>query len=118
VSDFKKLKVWHYSHALALDTYRVATLIRGNQHTALRSQMIRASASIPANIVEGRAKTTEADFARFLGYAIGSAAELEYHVLLGRDISVISAKDAVALLSQLKEIRKMLHTLRARLKSA
>jgi four helix bundle protein len=90
-------------------------LIRGSQHMALRSQIVRASVSIPANIVEGRAKPSDKDFSRFLGYAIGSAAELEYHLGLGRDLGLVSEPNAAELLSQLTEVRKMLHALRRKL---
>lgn len=107
--------MWQYAHALALDVYKAAARIRGSQHLALRSQLIRASASIPANIVEGRAKTSDRDFARFVGYALGSASELEYHLIMARDIGVVPAGDANGLISQLQKVRKMLHGLRSRL---
>jgi four helix bundle protein len=47
MSDFKKLKVWQKAHTLALDTYRVASKIRGSNLSGLRTQMIRAAMSIP-----------------------------------------------------------------------
>ncbi len=115
MADFKKLKVWEYAHTLALDTYRAASDIHGAHNLSLRSQLIRASGSIPANIVEGRAKKTDKDFVRFLDYALGSASELEYHFLLARDIEVIKPDTINALLSQLTKVRKMLSGLRARL---
>jgi four helix bundle protein len=65
--------------------------------------------------VEGRAKQTDKDFARFLGYAMGSATELEHHVMIGRDVGTISASDAKSLLDQTVEVRKMLQGLIDRL---
>ena len=115
MGDFKKLKVWQYAHTLALDTFQAVEKIRGAQHLSLRSQLNRAAASIPANIVEGRSKPTERDFSRFIGYAIGSAAELEYHLILARDTEAMEKSDALALLSQLIRVRRMLYGLRARL---
>ena len=112
MGDFKKLEVWQYSHALAIDTFRVVEKIRGAQHVSLRSQLNRAAASIPANIVEGRYKSTERDFSRFIGYAIGSAAELEYHLILARDTEAMERGEALALLSQLTKVRRMLYGLR------
>jgi len=67
--------------------------------------------SIPANIVEGRTQKSERDFGRFLGYAIGSTSELEYHLIAARDIKAITESDFLALLSQVIEVRKMLHGL-------
>ena len=112
MGDFKKLQVWQYAHALALDTFRAAEKIRGVQHVSLRSQLNRAASSIPANIVEGRHKPTERDFSRFIGYAIGSAAELEYHLILARDTEALEKSDALSLLSQLTRVRRMLYGLR------
>src|SRR4051812_18690769 len=62
--------------------------IRPSQHVSLRNQMVRASASIPTNIVEGSRQASRRDFGRFLGYALNSASELEYHLMLSRDIGI------------------------------
>jgi four helix bundle protein len=111
VSDFKKLKVWQKAHALALHAHRVATGIHRSHDLALRSQIIRAAMSIPANIVEGRRQDSEKEFARFLRIALNSGCELEYHLIVARDIRVISETDFASLLSELIEVRKMIHGL-------
>lgn len=115
VSDFKKLAVWRKAHALALNTDRIATGIRRSQHTSLRNQMSRAAMSIPANIVEGRGQVSEKEFARFLRYSLNSSSELEYHLLVARDVGAISQNNFSALCDQLVEVRKMLHGLLKRL---
>jgi four helix bundle protein len=115
MSDFKKLKVWQYSHLLAVETYKTVVKIKGAHHTSIRSQIVRASGSIPANIAEGRGKPSDQDFARFIGYAIGSAAELEAHLIFARDVELIPLGQATALLSQLTIVRKMLLKLRNKL---
>jgi len=111
MGDFKKLDVWRKAHELALQAHRVATRIRGAQYLSLRSQIIRAAMSIPANIVEGRAKKSERDFGRFLGYALASTSELEYHLIVARDICVVSEEEFQLLLGRLLQVRKMLHGL-------
>ena len=115
MADFKQLHVWRKSHALALNAHRVASRIRGSQHASLRSQITRAAMSIPANIVEGRGQKSERDFGRFLGYALNSSSELEYHLIVARDTRAISRADFASLLSQVVEARRMLHGLLARL---
>ena len=67
--------------------------------------------SIPANIVEGRRQESEKEFARFLRIALNSGCELEYHLIVARDIRVISETDSESLLRELIEVRKMLHGL-------
>jgi four helix bundle protein len=111
VSDFKKLQVWQKAHTLALHAYRVATGMRRSQDLALRSQIIRAAMSIPANIVEGRRQESEKEFARFLRIALNSGCELEYHLILARDIGAITEGDSDSLLRELIEVRKMIHGL-------
>jgi four helix bundle protein len=111
VSDFKNLLVWQKAHALALHAHRVAMGIRRSHDVALRSQIIRAAMSIPANIVEGRRQESEKEFARFLRIAINSGCELEYHLIVARDIGVISRADYGSLLRELIEVRQMLHGL-------
>ena len=73
--------------------------------------MIRAAMSVPANIVEGRAQQSEKEFARFLNYAVGSAAELDYHLLIAKDIHAISEKEYWKAEAAVSEIRKMLRGL-------
>ena len=111
MGDFKKLLVWRKAHALALDCHRVASGLRGSSLAALRSQLSRAALSIPTNIVEGHGQRSTRDFSRYLGYAINSAYELEYHLILARDIRAISTVDFDSLYAQLVEVRKMLHGL-------
>jgi four helix bundle protein len=111
VSDFKNLLVWQKAHALALHAHRVAMGIRRTHDSALRGQIIRAALSIPANIVEGRRQESEKEFARFLRIAVNSAYELEYHLIVARDIQVISEADAASLLRELIEVRRMIHGL-------
>ena len=111
MSDFRNLEVWQRAHALAIGSHEVAKRIRGASYLSLRSQIIRAAMSIPANIVEGREQRSRKDFARFLRYAIGSASELESHLLVARDIHVVTAKDFDSLNEQLIRVRRMLHGL-------
>ena len=85
MSDFKKLLVWQKAHALAVRTHRVTTGIRRR-----------------------RRQDSEKDFARFLRYALNSAFELEYHLLVAQDIQAIPEEDAASLLSAAIEVRKML----------
>ncbi len=71
--------------------------------------------SIPANIVEGRRQESEKEFARYLRISINSAFELEYHLIVARDIGAISEADSASLLRELIEVRRMLHGLLKRL---
>jgi len=77
--------------------------------------MTRAAESIATNIVEGRGKSSDAEFVRFLRIALGSAYELEYHLIAARDIGAINDSDSSALISQVVEVRRMVYGLIRRL---
>ena len=115
MADFKKLDVWQKAHALALCIDRTRKTIRSSEYASLRNQIFTAALSIPANIAEGRRKTSEKEFARFLGIAVASASELESHLIFARDANLISENDFVSLLSQTIVVRKMLYALIKRL---
>ena len=67
--------------------------------------------SVPTNIVEGNGYKSRRDFSRFLGYSVNSATELEYHLTVAFDLSLISRSDFRSLVDQLTEVRKMIHGL-------
>jgi four helix bundle protein len=115
VADFRKLEVWQKAHELVLAVNDVAHTIRGAEYTSLRSQIIRASMSIDANIVEGRSQRTDRKFAQYLDSAVNSANELEAHFIMARDFGVMSESSYIALRKRLIQVRKMLHGLINRL---
>jgi four helix bundle protein len=115
VRDFKKLKVWHKAPALALAVDRMAKRIKASQYTSFKNQIFRAASSIPANIAEGRRRKTDKDFAKFLFIAVGSASELESHLIFACEAGLIGQSEFTSLVSQTIEVRKMLYALIKRL---
>ncbi len=115
--DFRELKVWQKAHQLVLPVYRTTGEFPKGELYGLTSQSRRSSASIPANIAEGCARATDADFARFLQIALGSASELEYHLILARDLGYLTQSEHQPLEAQVVEVKKMLSSFIARLRS-
>src|SRR5438132_2622326 len=109
MSDYQKLSVWQKSNALALNVHTSVTLIRGVMYAGLRSQILRAAMSVPANIVEGSGRQSRKEFARFLRIALNSSSELEYHLSLAKAFGVLTPSDFASLSAQATEVRKMLH---------
>ena len=112
MADFKKLRVWQKAHAFAIRVHRLAASIRGTQNAALRNQLIRAAQSIAANIVEGRAQRSDREFARFLGYSLASAFEVEHHLITAKDVVAIPEGEFFELDAELTEVRRMVFALR------
>jgi four helix bundle protein len=108
MKDFKKILVWQKAHALTLRVYQVTASFPKDELYGLTSQIRRASASIPANIAEGCGRDTQAELARFVHIASGSASELEYHLLLARDLGFINESTHSELDTNINEIKKML----------
>jgi four helix bundle protein len=93
VKDFRELKVWQKAHQLTLAVYRMTAHFPREELYGLTSQLRWCSSSIPANIAEGCGRNGDAEFARFCSIAMGSASELEYHLLLAKDLRLVKPKD-------------------------
>ena len=117
MQDFKNLVVWKRSHALTLELYRVTTSFPANEQFGLISQIRRASASIPANIAEGSGRVGNPELARFLSIASGSESELEYHLILARDLNFIDNDTHIKISDELVQIKRMLGSLITRLRT-
>ena len=109
MQDFKELKVWQKAHQLALDAYQMTSRFPREEMFGLTSQIRRAAVSIAANIAEGRGRGGDGDFKRFLQIAQGSAAELDYELLLARELHYITPEQHAGIQSQVKEIGRMLN---------
>jgi four helix bundle protein len=83
----------------------------------LTSQIRRAAISIPTNIAEGSGRGSHADFARFAQIAIGSASEVEYLLLLARDLQYVDEKTHGALEMRVTEVKRMLTAFLRKLRS-
>jgi four helix bundle protein len=79
--------------------------------------MRRASVSIPTNIAEGCGRNTDADLARFLEIAMGSASELQYLVLLAKDLEMLDNTIFENLTEMIVESKQMLSSLIKRLRT-
>ncbi len=117
MQNFKALKVWEKGHALTLDIYRATSRFPKEELYALTSQIRRASASIPANIAEGCGRTGRAELGRFLQVSMGSASELEYHLLPAHDLKFLDDGEYRKLEGQVVEVKRMLASFVLKLKT-
>ena len=106
---FEKLGTWRRAHRFAINCYRAVEPLRD---LPLRSQVRRASSSIVANIVEGASSQSQPEFSRFLGIAIASGNEADYHLLFCVDAGLLAPEIVAPLRSELREINLMLQGLR------
>lgn len=111
MKDFRNLKVWEKAHRLTIEIYGLTAGFPRGEVYGLVSQMRRGSASIGANIAEGCGKRGHNEFQRYLLIASGSASELEYHLLLSRDLGFLAEAKYRETSVQLGEVRRMLTSL-------
>lgn len=111
---FRKLVVWRRAHELALQVHEVTERNYQGRYWSLIDQMRRAATSIASNIAEGSGQVTSAQFARYLTIALGSVRELDYQVLLARDLGVITISDGVRLDARVEQVSRMLTVFRSR----
>lgn len=116
MKNFRDLQVWHKAHELALGVYRGANGFPSSELYGLISQLRRAASSIAANIAEGCGRDGDAELARFLQIAMGSASELEYHILLAGDLNLLQPPESERLTKQVTEVKRMLATLIGKLR--
>jgi four helix bundle protein len=109
--NYRDLEVWKISHKLTLELYAVSKKFPKDEMFGLTSQLRRAAISIGANLAEGCGRRTTPEFARFIRIAMGSASELDYHLLLCRDFDFVSHEFYERSSKELVRVRKMLTAL-------
>lgn len=106
--DFRGLRVWQAAHRLTLLVYRTTSDYPADERFGLRAQMRRAAASIPTNIAEACGRRGDGDQNRFFQFAMGSACELEYQLLLSGDLKYLTELDCRTLAEMVIDVKRML----------
>src|SRR5713226_4613662 len=89
IQSYLDLLVWQKGMRLAAEAYRLAKVLPKAEEYRLTSQLLRAAASVPANIAEGHARGTRKDYAHFVSIARGSLAETETILLLLVEVDLL-----------------------------
>ena len=108
MKDFKKLQIWQLGMDVVDRVYGLVPSLPSEEKFAMKSQVTRAAVSIPANIAEGNAKRSEKDKKRFVEIALGSAFELETHLLIIRNRKWVEEKVIDELIEAVRREQKMI----------
>jgi len=111
MSDYKKLRVWEYAHKLVLEIYQITSHFPKGETYGIISQIRRAASSIPTNIVEGCGQLDNGNLIRFLGIARGSAFEIEYLILLSKDLDYLKKEEYSELNEKIEQLIGMITNL-------
>jgi len=111
MKDFRDLQVWQRAHGITLSVYRCTRNFPREETYGMVSQLRRCSSSVAANLAEGCGRSGNPEFGRFLTMAMGSASELEYFLLLARDLEYLNAEGHDAIAHDVGQMRRMLNRL-------
>ncbi len=109
--NFREYAVWKESVDFATYVYDVTGKMPWFEKKGLCDQLQRAVVSISSNIAEGAARTTDADFAHFLDFALGSSFEVETQLTIARNINYLDEKLYQDLITKLSSIERQLNGL-------
>ena len=116
-SHFRELDVWRQAMEVAKQVYSLTAEFPAEHRYGLSSQLQRAAVSVPSNVAEGNARGTRRDYARFVGIARGSAAELQTQLILVQELGLGDCQAATALIDSVESINRMLYRLQQSLNS-
>jgi four helix bundle protein len=108
MQDFRNLLVWQKAHDLVLRVYKATSSFPNSELFGLTSQMRRSASSIPTNLAEGCGRGGNPELIRFATISMGSSSELEYQLLLARDIGLLDPTVHSSLDAATVEVKKML----------
>jgi four helix bundle protein len=111
VRDHTKLRAFELADEVALSVYRVTAEFPKEELYGITSQIRRAAVSVPSNIVEGCARSTQTEYLRFLTIAFGSLRELRYQLNLSCRLGYLDGADFTPLEQKIIETEKVLNGL-------
>lgn len=107
MGDFRQLVAWQEGNALANALHAAFSSRRSDAYPGLRDQVLRAAASVPANLAEGCAKRSRLELARFADMAYASAKEVESHLERARGARALSNEQFAILSAQADRVAKL-----------
>ena len=113
--DFKKYDIWVLSHQFTLKIYELTKSFPNNEIYGVVSQIRRASSSVPTNISEGCGRESDTEFNRFLTIALGSASEVEYLLILSKDLDYVDNESFEKLVEEINTIKRKIYSLKQKL---
>jgi four helix bundle protein len=115
--NYKDLRVWEEAHRLTLAVYKTTQSFPKEERFGLTSQIRRSSASIAANLAEGCGRRSDGEMGRYVQIAMGSGAELSYHLLLAKDLGFLNEEEQAELSASVERVLRMLSVLSAKVRN-
>jgi four helix bundle protein len=117
VRDHTKLEAYKAADDLAVAVYAAVRRFPSEERFGLSLQLRRAAVSAAANIVEGCARITAADYGRFLSIAYASAREVQYEIDLAHRLGYLKPETANVLKQKALSATRLLNRLTSAVKA-
>jgi four helix bundle protein len=111
LQEFRKLDVWKRAHELVLAVYRASQTLPKEEVFGVMMQLRRAATAIPTRIAEGCGRETNPEFAVDLRRGVAASNELDYLLLLTKDLGYLKPEMYDSLSAETVEVRKMIYGL-------
>jgi four helix bundle protein len=111
IRSYRDLDVWRAGMDFATECYRLAKLMPKAEEFRITSQLLRAAASVPANVAEGWMRASRKDYARFVSVARGSLAEAETFLLLSVRAGLLPEAETVSAMATADKLGRQLNAL-------
>lgn len=115
--NFRNYDIWINGMNIADNVYSLTDSFPKYETYGLADQLRRAAVSIPSNIAEGCSRTSEAEFAHYLEFSIGSCFEVETQLELAKRRDYISEEQFNGLLAMLQTEEKQINQFISKLKN-
>jgi four helix bundle protein len=115
--DFRRLEVYREAMELVRRVYQLLEQLPAQEKFGLSSQIGRSVVSIPSNIAEGAARSSEKEFKRFIEIALGSSFELETQLRIALDLGFVESNSWESCHSALETLQKRLNAFHTKLKT-
>ena len=111
MGSHKELVVWKKGIELVKSIYQSTSSFPVDERFGLTNQMRRCSVSIPSNIAEGFARSSDKELVQFLYISLGSSSELDTQLIISKELEYLSDQDYTGISLLNNEIGKMLSSL-------
>ena len=108
IGKLEEIKAWQEARELVKEIYSATSKGKFAKDFSLRDQIRRASVSVMSNVAEGYARSSDKEFARFLGIALGSTAEVQSQLYVARDLKYITNNDFDSLYNRCAKTAKLI----------
>ena len=109
--DYTKIQAWKLADDLTVAIYERTRAFPREEIYGLTSQVRRSAYSVPSNIAEGSARSTQRDYLHFLYIARASLSETQYFIHLAHRLRYLTDAEYDALAADVKRVFGCLHGL-------